>query len=297
MAYWKKRGFEAQSQPWAAGGIVNGHTPSAEKGPGLQSALKGVEDSQALSDHMLRCAAAVLDSPQSGRPEVEAVLTKVLSYLSPPVSAQSIQLVTNSPLPGALVRTMRKHNSEAPCVALACVVATRASGIAEGAGAHFRAGALDEVLNLMDLHPNHGGIQNVCLLLLCALLKDGNTIRQAVQADAAQRVLRAMDVSTGREVQYNALSALRLLADTGRHPRAMVQDSVKMPRQPLSESALKAKVAHQSDNAVCNAANDVLALVTPRFKEVLCWHWQSGWCKLGPRCTYAHGPSDLRVAT
>jgi hypothetical protein len=48
------------------------------------------------------------------------------------------------------------------------------------------------------------------------------------------------------------------------------------------------------DEALCEVADDLLNVVTPRFKEVLCWHWQSGWCRLGPRCTYAHGVSDLR---
>jgi len=135
----------------------------------------------------------------------------------------------------------------------------------------------------MDRHPTHGGVQNVCLLMLCVLLKDSTAARQAVTLGTVSRVLRAMEAIAGREVQFNGLSALRLLTDNGRAPRAGLQDA-----------ALRAKVAHANDNPISAVANDVLALVTPRFKEVLCWHWQSGWCKLGPRCTYAHGPTDLR---
>merc|ERR1712087_715912 len=92
-----------------------------------------------------------------------------------------------------------------------------------------------------------------------------------------------MEISAGREVQYNGLRVLRLLTDNRRAPHAGLQ-----------EAAMRAKVAHPNDDDICLISNDVLALVTPRFKEVLCWHWQSGWCKLGPRCSYAHGPSDLR---
>ena len=35
-------------------------------------------------------------------------------------------------------------------------------------------------------------------------------------------------------------------------------------------------------------------LIFLNFQEVPCWHWQSGWCKMGPKCTYAHGTEDLR---
>merc|ERR1719464_2677678 len=104
----------------------------------------------------------------------------------------------------------------------------------------------------MDKHHNHGGVQNVSLLLLGVLLKDGGTARQAVSSGVAPRVLRAMQSTEGREVQYNGLQALRLLTDNGRAPRAGQQ-----------EAALRAKAAHASDNGICGIANDVLALVTP----------------------------------
>lgn len=274
--------------------LHNGVT--ADKSMTVPSALKGVQEASGITDFVLTCAATVLDKTQAGRSDVEAVLSRLAAWLLPPVQPQILQLIANSSMPGAVVRAIGTYRDDPPCAALACVVATRCSGSAEGASAHIRAGAIDEISSFMDRHPNHGGVQNVCLLALAGLLKDPATTRQAVNNGIVARVLHAMEVTSGREVQFNGLAALRLLADTGRHPRAQLQDNPRAPRAGLQEAALRAKVAHQSDNAVCNAANDVLALVTPRFKEVLCWHWQSGWCKLGPRCTYAHGPSDLRGA-
>lgn len=33
----------------------------------------------------------------------------------------------------------------------------------------------------------------------------------------------------------------------------------------------------------------------PKFRTVLCWHWQHGECPFGADCTYAHGPHELRL--
>lgn len=260
----------------------------------LAKAVQGVEEASAISEHLLRCAAAAMDNLQASRAEVEAVLSKLVALLQVPVSAQATQLIASSPLPGSVVRTIKQFQDAPPCVSMACVVAARSSGSMESATAYIRAGALDEVNSLMDRHASHGGVQNVSLLMLTGLMKDHTVARQAVAGGTVNRILNAMELTSGREVQYNGLLALRLLLDSGRNSRAFLQDNPRAPRANLQEAALRAKVNHQSDNAVCNASNDVLALVTPRFKEVLCWHWQSGWCKLGPRCTYAHGQSDLR---
>lgn len=260
----------------------------------MATAVKGVEEATAITEHLLRCAASAVENAQASRAEVEAVLSKLVALLQPPVAAQATQLIASSPLPGAVVRTIKRFQDAPPCASMACVVAARSSGSTESATAHIRAGALDEVNSLMDRHASHGGVQNVSLLMLTGLMKDHNGARQAVASGTVNRILSAMELTSGREVQYNGCLALRLLLDSGRNSRAFLQDNPRAPRANIQEAALRAKVNHQSDNAVCNAANEVLALVTPRFKEVLCWHWQSGWCKLGPRCTYAHGQSDLR---
>jgi len=256
--------------------------PAPEKSLPLATALTGLEEATGCTEYSLRCVASVLDG--DARSDAEIALSKISSWLGPSPERQVVSQVVSSPVPAAVVRTIRKYRSEPLVAALCCVVLVRSSGSLDAAVAHLRAGALDEVGGLMDRHPHHGGVQNVCLLALCALMKDSISARQAVTLGAVSRVLRAMEATAGREVQYNGLATLQLLIGEGRAPRAGLQ-----------EAAIRAKVAHQSDNTVCTMANEVLALVTPRFKEVLCWHWQSGWCKLGPRCTYAHGPTDLRA--
>lgn len=256
--------------------------PPVDLGIALPAALRGVEEASEPTEQSLRCAAAVLESAASGKGECETVLAKLNSWLVPS-GRQVMMQIASSALPDAVVRGVIKFRDEPLTAALCCNVLVRSSGTAEGAAAYLRAGAFEEVGGLMDRHSAHGGVQNVCLIVLCGLMKEGHAARQAVNSGALPRVLRALEATTGREVQVNGLSALRLLAEQGRAQRAGLQ-----------EAALRAKVGHQSDNAVVAAADEVLALVTPRFKEVLCWHWQSGWCKLGPRCTYAHGPSDLR---
>lgn len=258
--------------------------PPTEKAVALPAALKGLEEATGCSEWALRCVAAILDNSSTARADVEAALSKVSSWLTSSPERQVLTQFASSSLPAAVVRAIRKFRNETLVAALCCVVLVRSAGSAEVAAAHLRAGALEEIGCLMDKHPCHGGVQNVCLLALCGLLKDGVAARQAVTLGSVARVLRAMEATAGREVQYNGLSALRLLTGEGRAPRAG-----------LLEAAMRAKVAHQNDNIVVTVANEVLALVTPRFKEVLCWHWQSGWCKLGPRCTYAHGPTDLRA--
>jgi len=213
----------------------------------------------------------------------------ISSSVTPQVLAQCVAMG----VPSAIVRSMRKLRSDPPAAALACVVLVRYfgnvhsehNGCARGTVSQLQVGAIEEVIILMDRHPSHGGIQNVCLLLFGVLLRDGSAARHAVNGGAVAKVIRAMEATAGREVQYNGLTALRLLTDAGRAARPGLQ-----------EVALRAKAAHEGDSGVCNAADEVLALVTPRFKEVMCWHWESGWCKLGPRCTYAHGPEDMRGA-
>lgn len=301
---WKGNGRGAWAGPQMPNAVSHtggtGQTVAAPADKAVMSltdALQGIEEASAISESVLQNVQVALQHPQIMREEVEAVLVSMASWLIPPVPVQDLLLVANSGAPAAVVRTIGQFAEEPPCAALACVVATRCSGSPEGAAAHVRAGAIDEVASFMDMHPFHGGVQNVCLLALTGFLKDAVITRQAVNNGTVTRVLKAMEVTSGREVQFNGLAALRLLVDNTRHPRMVLQDNPRAPRAGLQEAAMRAKVAHQSDNAVCNAANDVLALVTPRFKEVLCWHWQSGWCKLGPRCTYAHGPTDLRGST
>jgi len=257
--------------------------PAPEKTIPLPAALKGLEEASSCTDRALRCAASVLESPGIARADAEIALSKISSWLGPSSDRQVLTQVINSAVPAAVVRAVRKFKNEPLAAALCCVVIVRSTGSLEAAVAHLRVGALEEIGGLMDRHPHHGGVQNVCLLALYSLLKDSIAARQAVTLGAVSRVLRAMEATAGREVQNNGLAVLRLLIGEGRAPRAGLQ-----------EAAMRAKVAHQNDNTVCAMANEVLALVTPRFKEVLCWHWQSGWCKLGPRCTYAHGPADLR---
>jgi len=264
-------------------GSAQGAPPPVDKTLSISAALRGLEEATEPTEWALRCAAAALEIAASSRSQCEVVLAKLNTWLGPPTDTQVLAQFAASAVPGAVVRVIRKFRNEPLAAALCCVVIVRSSGCSECASTYLRAGALEEVGGLMDRHQNHGGIQNVGLLVLCGLVKDSVAARQAVSLGATARVLRSMEATAGREVQFNGLSALRLLTEQGRAQRAGLQ-----------EAALRAKVAHQSDSTVCTVADDVLALVTPRFKEVLCWHWQSGWCKLGPRCTYAHGPADLR---
>jgi len=254
--------------------------------PPLPQAVRGVEEATSPNEWALHCAAVTLEHQNAEKSQVETTLSQIVLWLNPPASSQVLTAVVGAGLGGAIVRTIRKFRNEPPTVALACIAGHRVAGSSEGANAQLRAGAVEEVVALMDRHPNHGGVQNVSLLLLSALLKDTSSARQSVSLGLVQRVLRAMEATMGREVQFNGLGVIKALADQGRAPRAGLQDA-----------ALRAKVTHQADAVLTVLANDVLALVTPRFKEMLCWHWQSGWCKLGPRCTYAHGPADLRGGT
>lgn len=282
-------GRERDGNAWSNSrhnGSAQGAPPqpaAVDKNLGISAALRGMDEATEPTEWALRCAAAVLDAAASSRSQCEVVLAKLNNWLGPPSDPQVLSQFASSAVPGAVVRVIRKFRNEPLAAALCCVTLVRSSGCSECASIYLRAGALEEVGGLMDRHPNHGGIQNVGLLVLCGLVKDSVAARQAVSLGATARVLRAMEAIAGREVQFNGLSALRLLTEQGRAQRAGLQ-----------EAALRAKVAHQSDSTVGTVADDVLALVTPRFKEVLCWHWQSGWCKLGPRCTYAHGPADLR---
>lgn len=253
------------------------------------------EKASDLSEEAMQQASAVLEHPSTGCREAEAVLTKLSLWLEAPSASKALALLLSSGMPTAVVHAMRKFRNSPPVAALACMHMVRASrGSAENAAAHVRAGAIEEITELMDQHSSHGGIQNVCLLLLSELIKDGAVARQALAHGAVSRVLRALESTSGREVQYNGCLALRLLLDSGRATRTMQEDSGRAARAGMQAAAMRAKEEHPRDEVLCAQANDVLALVTPRFKEVLCWHWQNGWCRLGPRCTYAHGPEELR---
>lgn len=254
----------------------------------LTEALAGIQEASSPSELALRQALTVLDHPRPGSEEVETVLRKLWSWLDPDApggNAKMLVLFQSSGLPRAVLHQIHEFRNEPPVASLGCYLLQRSLCNSETASICMRAGVLEEVVALMDLHPAHGGVQNICLRLLVDLMKHGNVARQAVVAGVLPRVLKSLEGSTGREVQYNGCVALRFLADGGRAPRAGLQDV-----------AMQAKVAHENDMALCVVANDVLGIVTPRFKEVLCWHFQSGWCCLGPRCSYAHGPEDLRTS-
>ncbi|CAE8614146.1 unnamed protein product, partial [Polarella glacialis] len=226
--------------------LTNGATANIP----LPAAVRGVEEASAVTEYVLRCASAAIEHQQATQQEVEAVLSKLCSLITLPVSPQVSQMLANSALPSAVVRTIRRYQNEAPCAALACVVAVKSTGSTEGAASHIRAGALDEVNNLMDAHPSHGGVQNVSLLMLAGLVKDNAAARTAVASGSVNRaawsskvaaaawsskvaaaawsskvaaVLKAMELTTGREVQSNGLAALRLLLDSGRNNRAFLQ--------------------------------------------------------------------------
>mmetsp|Transcript_56716 Transcript_56716/g.135080 ORF Transcript_56716/g.135080 Transcript_56716/m.135080 type:complete len:289 (-) Transcript_56716:118-984(-) len=258
-------------------------TARGEQPASLTAALAAFEDASEPNERSLRCAGSVLEHQSAARYEAEVVLQKLYSWFEKPVKPQVNKEITMASLPGVLVRTLRRFNQEPPLAALVCMVVVRASGTQECANAHVRAGIFTEVGELMDLHGNHGGVQNVCCLLVCEMAKDNGVARQAVSHGIVPRLTRALENSCGREVQYNGCVALRLLADGGRAPRTGLQ-----------EAAFRAKSSHQGDDVLVQASDELLATVTPRFKEVLCWHFQSGWCRLGPRCTYAHGQNDLR---
>eukprot|EP00913_Durusdinium_trenchii_P032696 g30605.t1 len=88
-----------------------------------------------------------------------------------------------------------------PIVALACQCIAGSATTSDSVTSFARAGVLDEVLNVMDSHKSHGGVQNVALFLLRTLLKDSGAARQAVQNGAIARVLHALNLSMGREIQ------------------------------------------------------------------------------------------------
>mmetsp|Transcript_54501 Transcript_54501/g.100836 ORF Transcript_54501/g.100836 Transcript_54501/m.100836 type:complete len:290 (-) Transcript_54501:156-1025(-) len=271
------------------GGTAALTSPSQQKKEGarpasLTSALAAFEEtSETPAERSLRCAGSVLEHHSAGRYEAEVVLQKLCTWFEKPQKPQVNKEIMQASLPGVLVRTLRRFNQEPPLAALVCMAIMRAGGSPECANAHVRAGLFTEVGELMDLHSGHGGVQNVCCLLVCEMAKDNSVARQAVSHGVVPRLIRALENSCGREVQYNGCKALRYLADGGRAPRTGLQ-----------EAAFRAKSNHQGDDDLVHMADELLATVTPRFKEVLCWHFQSGWCRLGPRCTYAHGQADLR---
>ncbi|CAJ1430019.1 unnamed protein product, partial [Effrenium voratum] len=261
----------------------------------LKMALKGVQEASSVSEHGLRSVVAVLDHLESRTEDIEECLLKFNRLLTSTLSSKTLELIAASAFPQSIVKTIKRHLENPPIVAFACQCIARSATSVEAAGSFVRAGALDEAFAAMDAHKAHGGIQNVALFLLRNVLKDPNAARQAVAGGAITRVLAAMNLATGREIQFGGLVSLRLMMEASRANRYYWQESLKVARASIQEAGLQAKVNHQSDAALCQAADDVLALVIPRFKEVPCWHWQSGWCKMGPKCTYAHGSDDLRT--
>jgi len=231
----------------------------------------------------------VLEHMLTTETEAQTMLAKVSSWLAPPADPQVVAFTADCGILAAAVHMLRRFSSEPLVAALACTLVTRL-GQAENVSAQVKTDAVEQTGNFMALHPGHGGVQNVGLLLLCEFLKNNGIARHAVSLGVVSWVLRAMSATMGREVQYNGCMVLRTLAHGGRAPRAGLHDAMKR----IQDAVMRAKASYQTDTALSVAADEVLALVTPRFKEVLCWHWQSGWCRLGPRCTYAHGPQDLR---
>jgi len=262
----------------------------------VEKALAGLEEATSMSEHVLKCATAVLENPSTEESDMEEALIKLRPLLTS-LSPESASLVASSKLPSTLVYLVKQYQDQIPIASAAAGAASRVASNAEATQSFLRAGCLDEALAFMERHSNHGGVQNVGLLLLSSLLKDAGVVRQAVAAGAVVRVVASMGLTSGRAVQLNGLQVLQLLMDGSRHSRPFLQDNPKAPRAAVQEAALQAKVVYQADEMVCKAADELLALVTPRFKEVLCWHWQSGWCKLGPKCTYAHGHEDLRTTS
>lgn len=268
------------------GGYMGERNEDSSLSACVAAALAALEEAASPTERAARRVASALEHPRLGPREAEQLLTRVKAFLSAPASPQLHSVLASSGLPTGVVQVLRKFREDPPVAALACGALRAAAAHTEGPPFLARAGAIGELCELMDRHPGHGGVQNIALLPLLELSRDAMVARQAVTCGCVPRVLRAMEATAGREVQFNGCVVLRLLADQGRAPRTGLQ-----------EAALRAKVAHQADSALCVAANDVLALVTPRFKAVLCWHWQSGRCRLGPRCTYAHGPSELLAST
>lgn len=279
-----------RGEAWADQTPSGGGSASSETS--LRDTLSAVEKASEPTEAVMHRAGVALEHTLISRQEVEAVLGRLLGWLcedaqndmSGKSKSKAPTMFMEAGLPIAIVRVMRKFRDETPVVALACLVMHwAAQGNPDTAYACVRAGGLDEMLTLMDQHKSHGGIQNVCLLVLGDLLKDNSVARQAVSLGFLSRVVHALEKSSGREVQYNGCNAVKLLADLGRAPRAGLQ-----------EVLMQAKAHHEHDVMLTTMADDALSVVTPRFKEVLCWHFQSGWCRLGPRCTYAHGHDDLR---
>eukprot|EP00747_Dinoflagellata_sp_TGD_P209799 gnl/TRDRNA2_/TRDRNA2_83170_c0_seq1.p1 gnl/TRDRNA2_/TRDRNA2_83170_c0~~gnl/TRDRNA2_/TRDRNA2_83170_c0_seq1.p1 ORF type:complete len:327 (+),score=39.60 gnl/TRDRNA2_/TRDRNA2_83170_c0_seq1:53-1033(+) len=252
----------------------------------IPSALDVIKESMHPNERAMQRSCVVLEHPNVERDQAEVVLAKLNDWFVPPISQQTRAAVSGGShrLLSAIIQCLRKFREQPPTAALGCLVASRAATCPEYAQSLAQANALEELRALMDRHQAHGGIQNVCLLVLRHMSEDTYIAAHAVSLGLVPRVLRAMEASTGREVQFNGCgAAVRLLSDNGYAPRSGLQ-----------EAAFRAKEVHENDQALHAVANDLLSLVIPRFKDVLCWHWRSGWCRMGARCTYAHGPSDMR---
>mmetsp|Transcript_77610 Transcript_77610/g.171430 ORF Transcript_77610/g.171430 Transcript_77610/m.171430 type:complete len:278 (+) Transcript_77610:144-977(+) len=254
-----------------------------------------LQEFKVVNEALLESVVELISCSEATAKNIKDGLLKFNSLLitSAP-SPQLLETLAETDFPRSMVQQIQWHQDHPPVVGLALQILARCAGAAEKASSFYlRAGALEAALLVMDRHPKHGGLQNAALFLLRSLVKDSASARQAVSNGAVDRVLAALALCLkGREVQYSGLVALRYMLEAG-YPNRW-QDSLKTVRANIQEATLQAKVTHQSDEGIHKVADQVLALVMPRFKEVLCWHFQSGWCRLGPKCTYAHGLEELR---
>eukprot|EP00927_Polykrikos_kofoidii_P022185 TRINITY_DN20759_c0_g1_i1.p1 TRINITY_DN20759_c0_g1~~TRINITY_DN20759_c0_g1_i1.p1 ORF type:complete len:367 (-),score=58.40 TRINITY_DN20759_c0_g1_i1:79-1179(-) len=248
----------------------------------LPLALQGMGGATEPTEEAWRCVCVALEHPNIERAGVEEALGTLTRWLECPAWQQAVSTAAAHDVPRAIMHALRRYRNQRLVAALACITAARVASCFENSCIFLKAGALKEVELLMDCHPTHGGVQNVALVFLASLLRDVAAARQAVFIDFTQRVLTSMELTMGREVQRNGLVVLRLLVENG-HAQ----------RDGLEELAKRTKLAHEFDDAICKAANDLLVLIAPRFKAVLCWHFEKSWCKLGQQCGYAHGAAEL----
>lgn len=232
-----------------------------------------LQEFKVVNEALLESVVELISCSEATAKNIKDGLLKFNSLLitSAP-SPQLLETLAETDFPRSMVQQIQWHQDHPPVVGLALQILARCAGAAEKASSFYlRAGALEAAL----------------------LVMDSASARQAVSNGAVDRVLAALALCLkGREVQYSGLVALRYMLEAG-YPNRW-QDSLKTVRANIQEATLQAKVTHQSDEGIHKVADQVLALVMPRFKEVLCWHFQSGWCRLGPKCTYAHGLEELR---
>eukprot|EP00746_Dinoflagellata_sp_MGD_P002662 gnl/MRDRNA2_/MRDRNA2_105212_c0_seq1.p1 gnl/MRDRNA2_/MRDRNA2_105212_c0~~gnl/MRDRNA2_/MRDRNA2_105212_c0_seq1.p1 ORF type:complete len:440 (-),score=69.64 gnl/MRDRNA2_/MRDRNA2_105212_c0_seq1:5-1276(-) len=268
----------------------------------LAASMSFFKEADVPNEAAMRNLRKILEHPLCKRQEVERVLIKLQHWL---VTAEQEKkknknewdddwnplhpALANNRLIEALSRTLRRFSPDPQVVALVCGVMARAMNFCGGpvASGFLQAGALDDICQIMENHNSHGGLQNVCCWMLLELVRHGSisAARQAAGKGAVDRILDAMEMFTmSRQLQYYGCEALRILSDRGR-----------CSENGLREAAVRAKVAFPGDPGICDAADEVLWLVVPRFKAHLCWHWQGGHCAQGVQCTYAHGVEEIRT--